>query len=207
MARPKTISNEKILEKARELFLARGVSVTTAEIASAAGISEGTIFKRFPTKQALFFAAMGIDEFEDWAADLPSLAGKGTVRKNLIGLAGRVMKVFQVLQPKMMMLWSSRHLNPKELHPLIHGPDSPPRRNHAALAQYLRQEMALGRIRAVDPDTVVDIFLGTIWKRTFFKSMGMHLYDPVSEEVFASNLVDTLWNGLTPPNPPKKGGQ
>ena len=56
MARTRTISDEQILDAAQAVFLEQGPQATTSAIADRAGISEGTIFKRFPTKQALFFA-------------------------------------------------------------------------------------------------------------------------------------------------------
>jgi AcrR family transcriptional regulator len=49
--------DERILNAARELFLARGLSgVSTEEIARQARASKGTIYARFPTKEALFAA-------------------------------------------------------------------------------------------------------------------------------------------------------
>jgi AcrR family transcriptional regulator len=47
-----------ILEKAREVFVSRGLNATTKEIARAAGITEATMFGHFPTKDALFEAAV-----------------------------------------------------------------------------------------------------------------------------------------------------
>lgn len=47
-----------ILEAALPLLRERGTSVTTREIAIAAGIAEGTIFRVFPDKSALVAAAL-----------------------------------------------------------------------------------------------------------------------------------------------------
>lgn len=44
---------ETILAAAISVFVAEGVSVSTAKIATAAGVSNGTLFNYFPTKQAL----------------------------------------------------------------------------------------------------------------------------------------------------------
>jgi AcrR family transcriptional regulator len=56
MNRPIQHKPEKILEAARSVFLREGVSVSTAKIAAAAGVSNGTLFNFFPTKQALIDA-------------------------------------------------------------------------------------------------------------------------------------------------------
>ncbi len=44
---------EQIIQAATTLFLSEGVGVSTARIAKAAGVSNGTLFNAFSTKQAL----------------------------------------------------------------------------------------------------------------------------------------------------------
>src|ERR1700720_4293212 len=58
MGRHKTISDDDVLDRARDLFRARGHGVTMRQIAEAAGISEGVLYQRFGSKDDLFFAAM-----------------------------------------------------------------------------------------------------------------------------------------------------
>ena len=47
---------QQILSAATTLFLEQGVGVSTARIAKAAGVSNGTLFNAFPTKQILIDA-------------------------------------------------------------------------------------------------------------------------------------------------------
>lgn len=56
MARPKAHQPEKILRAAIRVFTSEGVSASTARIASEAGVSNGSLFNYFPTKQALIDA-------------------------------------------------------------------------------------------------------------------------------------------------------
>lgn len=56
MARPTQHRPESILDAARRLFLSDGVHVSTARIATEAGVSNGTLFNHFPTKQSLIDA-------------------------------------------------------------------------------------------------------------------------------------------------------
>ena len=60
MARTARITEERILEAAREVFLAEGFGAQTAKIAQRAGVSEGSIFKRFATKEALFYVLLAV---------------------------------------------------------------------------------------------------------------------------------------------------
>jgi AcrR family transcriptional regulator len=58
MGRPKTISDDAVLRIARNVFREHGHTATTREIAQAVGISEPILYRRFGSKDALFFAAM-----------------------------------------------------------------------------------------------------------------------------------------------------
>jgi AcrR family transcriptional regulator len=58
MGRHKTISDDDVLDVARQVFRERGHSATTREVAEAAGISEAVLYQRFGSKDDLFFAAM-----------------------------------------------------------------------------------------------------------------------------------------------------
>jgi AcrR family transcriptional regulator len=58
MGRPKTISDEALLRIARHVFREHGHTATTREVAQAVGISEPILYRRFGSKDGLFFAAM-----------------------------------------------------------------------------------------------------------------------------------------------------
>jgi AcrR family transcriptional regulator len=49
-------NRERVLEAARELFAASGIAVPLDEIAARAGVGPGTVYRHFPTKEALFEA-------------------------------------------------------------------------------------------------------------------------------------------------------
>jgi AcrR family transcriptional regulator len=56
MNRPTQHTTDDILAAAMAVFAEEGVGVSTARIAAAAGVSNGTLFNYFPTKQALIDA-------------------------------------------------------------------------------------------------------------------------------------------------------
>src|SRR5690349_10991534 len=62
----------RVLETAYETFAAEGLSVPLDEIARRAGVGAGTVYRHFPTKEALFEAVIldRITRFVDVARDL-----------------------------------------------------------------------------------------------------------------------------------------
>ncbi|WP_030231154.1 TetR/AcrR family transcriptional regulator [Streptomyces sp. NRRL S-350] len=63
----------RLLDVATEVFTVRGVGVPTEEIARAAGVGVGTLFRHFPTKEALLEAVM-VRRLETIAARTAELA-------------------------------------------------------------------------------------------------------------------------------------
>src|SRR3954451_24151192 len=75
---------ERILDAAREAFAESGLDVGVEEIARRAGVGKGTLYRRFPTKEALVQAIVQdrVDELDGIAAscaDMPD-AGEGFAR-------------------------------------------------------------------------------------------------------------------------------
>ncbi|MGY2061503.1 TetR/AcrR family transcriptional regulator, partial [Nocardia gipuzkoensis] len=64
---------ERVLIAAREAFAAEGISVPLDEIARRAGVGPGTVYRHFPTKEALFHAAI-VDNIERMTARARDLA-------------------------------------------------------------------------------------------------------------------------------------
>jgi AcrR family transcriptional regulator len=62
-------NRRRILEAAREVFAARGLGVSLDEIAHHAGVGVGTVYRRFPDKEALIDAL-----FEQRVADFAAMA-------------------------------------------------------------------------------------------------------------------------------------
>ena len=85
---------QAILDVVIPLIVERGGEVSTREIAAAAGIAEGTIFRVFPDKRSLVLAAAeeavnpadGQERFE------LALAGVTTVREQVVVVAGQVLE-------------------------------------------------------------------------------------------------------------------
>lgn len=194
MARPPTITNEQILEAARELFLEQGFAASTAAIAKRAGISEGSVFKRFPTKETLFLAAMGVSEGPPPFKNLRELVGRNRVEENLLEVGTRMLAFFQELLPRLTLVWSS--VPPAKLFEKIAEP--PPVKGLKLLTNYLDAELRLGRIRPCDPEVVARTFLGGLLQYAFFEMIGANAWMPLASPTYVRGLVDVIWKGIEP---------
>lgn len=66
-------NRDKILAAAEEIFLERGATVSMNEVARRAGVGIGTLYRRFPTREALLAAAYSA-RFVSFAEDMRSRA-------------------------------------------------------------------------------------------------------------------------------------
>lgn len=198
MARPPSIRDEDILEAARAVFLERGIRATTADVAARAGVSEGSIFKRWKTKEELFHGAMRVDELAGHAAEraLSVLEpGRRDVREQLYDLALELIGMFRAIMPAMMMSWSNRD----ETFARLQRDDSPPLRMYGRVMAYLSAEIAEGRLAPVDVEIITRCLLGSIQNYVFFETlMRARREEPTPADTFARRLVDALWTGIAP---------
>lgn len=198
MARPRIIQDEQLLEAARDVFVEQGFGATTAAIARRAGVSEGTLFKRFPTKAELFEAAMGFTNYARWRDELRGQAGQGEVRRNLERASLVILEEAGRIAPLLLAVFSRGH--DPEHNPLIERLDNPTRHDADAIAAYLRDEMRLGRLRPHDPDVAALTVVGAL---THFVHREHVLPPEPGREVidagrFVRGLYDLLWPGLRP---------
>lgn len=66
-------NRQKVLEVAQEVFAAEGIAVPIDEIARRAGLGVGTVYRHFPTKEALFQAIV-LGRMEATVAEARALA-------------------------------------------------------------------------------------------------------------------------------------
>jgi AcrR family transcriptional regulator len=157
--RPITLSEEDLLDAALEVFLQRGLDATTADVAKQAKISEGAIFHRYKTKEALLLAVLerqllSTPEFEE----LASVAGKGDIADHLFRLAMALVEKTRTLFPLLMLAFSS----PIKMSELM-GRGHPARvRLVRILARYFEAEARLGRLQRIDSEILARTFWGSV---------------------------------------------
>ena len=196
--RPPVISDEQILEKARDVFLEHGIRATTAEVALRARISEGTIFHRFKSKDALFRAAMRFDPEQGprIIEELMPRVGSPDLRASLVGFGHALLDAGRVILPVMMMSWSnpSGDYSLEKIMMRREGFEQPLR----SLTTFLSAEMDLERLPRSDVEVLGRAFLGGL--RDYCMTELLFRDDPhhPMKEVFVQGLVDLLFFRTTP---------
>lgn len=84
------LNRTKILEAAQEVFAARGLSAPIDEIARRAGVGVGTVYRHFPTKEALFEAIVA-SRLEEMASEAKKLADAEDPEKAFFTHVSRIM--------------------------------------------------------------------------------------------------------------------
>jgi AcrR family transcriptional regulator len=82
-------NRDRVLAAARRAFAEHGYSVPLDDIAAAAGVGPGTVYRHFPTKEALF-EAVSVASVEELAADARVRADAADPGAALAGFLDRV---------------------------------------------------------------------------------------------------------------------
>jgi AcrR family transcriptional regulator len=176
MSRPIKYDDDVLLESLRATFLELGPAATSAELARRAGVSEGTLFKRFGTKRRLFELAMHISPIEEqeWFKSMLDRAGQGSLRENLAELAHSLITYITETMPILETLMTSG-FRPQDMLASMSEKDQEPSPLvlQRRFEKYLEREMRVGRMRSVDSRTLADLLLGPC-----FKYVHLHAHFP-----------------------------
>jgi AcrR family transcriptional regulator len=203
MARPTTISDERILEAARAVFLEHGVAATTAEVARRAGVAEGSIFKRFATKPELFKAAMQIDlDALDFLRTLVAARDGDDPRETLFQFGMEAVGFFRRLMPLVMLQFGTGKKAGIPDH--LIGPNAPPLRALKTLAAFIERQIKSGQMRKHEPEIVARMLLGSIQSYVFFEILlRAQQKMPLPVATYLRGLIEVLWTGVEPA--PRRG--
>ena len=203
MARTRSIQDEQILAAARDVFLEHGLAATTAEIARRANISEGTIFKRFETKDRLFFAAMCLSALPTSLKEASTLVGTRSVGENLGQMCAELIAFFEQMIPRMSMIMTRQ--GPSAAAPRF-DEQAPPLRLIRLMTSYLDDEQRQGRLRADLGATRAEItarmLIAACHHYAFLEVSGLHLYQPMPEAEYIQGIVDHVLTSLGASNKP-----
>lgn len=201
MPRRPTITNEEILEVARQIFLEQGFGASTVDIADKAGISEASIFKRFATKQALFEAAMDIAEKPKWLKILTEGTPSEDFKIELTDVCGQMLASYQEMIPRVMMVMGQGNVPPPPPVP------PPPLRDTRLLAEYLERAIALGYLHPCSSTIVGHLIVGAMMNYVIVSNVTVTklsasesflVPEAIAPDEFIETLIEVLWKGIAP---------
>ena len=198
MTRQVTIDTDRILDAARAVFLKKGINAKTAEVAKRAGVSEGSIFVRFKTKQDLFRAAMNAEREQNWLEMLTEPgASNRPVPEVLLDVALAAITYFRTILPLSMMLWS----NPEKAQTRSkdRGLVPPPFRNRKLLTEYLDRQAEVGRVRAGDRENIARLLMAACAQYASEETLVLQKRRKPSEDTeYVTALTALVWQLLAP---------
>jgi AcrR family transcriptional regulator len=160
MSRPVSIQDSAVLNAARKIFLQHGYKATAAQVARAAGVSEGSLFKRYKTKTDLFMAAMRVEGIEmPWHKRLKESVGSGDIHALLEGAGHEMLQRLRIIMPCMIVMrssgmpWAKRFGTRGVAPPVYHA---------RILARFFRAEMKRGRLAMRSPESHAHAFIGSL---------------------------------------------
>jgi AcrR family transcriptional regulator len=184
-----------IVQATLPLLVERGDEITTRQIAEAAGIAEGTIFRVFPDKKALMLAAAeeAINPADGAVAWEQAMAEIGPLRDKVVAAAQRVLDRMRMTMTVMFAV--RRHLGSnEELHKHDKKHFGPPQFVVDAQAELHRRLTGIFEAHrdelAVDPE-VAAVALRSLIFGASRPELGM------TPALTAEQIADLLLSGVT----------
>jgi AcrR family transcriptional regulator len=172
-----------VMEAARSLLAEKGFAGTTVEaIASRAGVGKATIYRRWPTREALLLAVT--------TADLPDIPtpDTGDLRQDLRLIFTTLAEQIRVAGPASYLgdLIGESTRNPamrKDFQAMI-------QQRRSLCADVVAQARKRGEVRkSIDPDLVLDLISGSIFYRKLFS-------DEEADAAYVEQAIDAVLDGI-----------
>lgn len=190
----------ELLAAALELFVEKGFAATRVEeVAQRAGVSKGTLFLYFPTKEDLFKAVVRENiagRFPEWNAEFDAYADStGDLLRHFMRQWWQRVGATRVGGITKLMM--SEAQNFPELAAFYRHEVIEP--GHALIRRILERGVARGEFRPLDLDTGVFVVLAPMiflmtWRHSFGAcAEACELLDP---ETYLEAQVDTMLHGL-----------
>jgi AcrR family transcriptional regulator len=192
---PPPAARSRILEAAQDMLLGRPLAdVSMEDLARAAGVSRGTLYRIFPGKPALLRAMVETySPFEAMLAvlarhrDEPPTVVLPRIARAIVGVAeGRLGLMRAVLHEAT----SGSPASLAGVRPVL-GPAL------GALTEYMQRQMAAGRLRRMDPFLALQAFMGPIYFHLVTRPIATDLVGlRVGIDDAVDELVEAVLTGL-----------
>jgi AcrR family transcriptional regulator len=195
--RRKDARPSEIADAALALFSERGFAATRLEdVAVRAGVSKGTVYLYFPTKEDLFRAVLRQGLLPNLAAMEQAVAAyEGPTPDLLRQLVGRMLHLLDTnltAIPKLILAESGNFPAIARMYA-----DEVVKRAMALLSGILRRGIARGEFRAIDPQSAVPSVVAPFLMLILWKhSLGQHTDVAMDPKAVMETHMDVLLRGL-----------
>jgi AcrR family transcriptional regulator len=191
--RPTSIRDEEILDAARDVFREEGHATTTAKIAKRARVSQGILFYRYQSKEALLAAVIRRETRPpDLLREIAKSAGKESVAGNLERIVETLLDSVSRAHPFLELAMTSSTSG--EIHKLLFAKTTklPPEQIVEIIGDYFTAEIELDRVRAIDTSAAARAIFGACIDYVRF---GQAAQGHDARRVFVRGLVDIVSHG------------
>jgi AcrR family transcriptional regulator len=184
----------RILKAAQRLFARRGYDgTTTRDLAQAAGVAEGTLFRHFENKKAILVAVAT----QGWVDILTDLLTE-------LSEMGSYKAVAQVMRRRMLNMHKNVDMMRVCFMEAQFHPDLRDRIQHEVISKmtdvaeaFFQTAMDRGVYRQMNPRTVAQVFLGMFTVAGFSRNTIMDEdASPQAMQAMAEDLADIFLNGV-----------
>ena len=184
--RPRSVSDEEILEAARACLLAHGPAVAVAAIGARVGISGPAVLKRFGTKENLVTRALVSDAPPDFSHG----PEPGPLRAQIVAILLHVERLLLQAAPRLATLRAGGVKASQWL-------ESPhPRKARSSLLGWLEKARKTHGLTHTDLEAAADLLISLVEARGFLVWVEPTWVEPGEE--WAARAVDALFGEMTP---------
>jgi AcrR family transcriptional regulator len=188
--------DQQILDAARAVFLEEGFGTPTLKVAHRAGVSEGTIFKRFQTKEKLFAAALEIEYPPAWYRLVEERKGKGDVLENFSAIMVSILSFHLDSVPRMLSLLGNPH------HKISDGPPARlvelRQKDFETLTGYIQEEIDQGRLRRCNSRVLAQLIIGSIVDHAIHAMINQQSISDSERQQIVQGMLLIFWAGIAP---------
>jgi AcrR family transcriptional regulator len=182
---PKIIHDTEVFKAAIKIFTARGYTATTTkDIATAVGIDESTLFRKYGNKANLINQTFN-QQFSN--VPLSKIVSTGNLEDDLLSIVVAYMETTKIHGPVLPMLLSEIPRNPE----LMEALDSI-WANIQGIITVIQQYQMQGLLRCKSPIECVSVLLGPIMANQIFQSANPELSLPIID---LKEYVDAFLHG------------
>ncbi len=183
-----TLTKDKIRRTALRLFVEKGITETTIrDLASAAGIAEGTLYRHYDSKDQLAWELFS-ENFTAFAQELDQLQAQNqTLKEKLEAMIHRFCEFFDQDPVLFSYLLLAQHEQFKKVTPEMPSPVR-------VLRSVIEAGMARGEIPAADANVATAMVMGLVLQVATFK-----VYEGIDQDLssLAATLFRASWGVLS----------